>query len=491
MNFKDIQKQIERNSGFIFKRNGEINLEVNKMMSKETDVLNELMLHHEDGKIIYLLKDKKKNMKKNIDTIMNNTNIENVQGTLHEFIVGILGTNKLNVPNIPYTYGYIKDNTILRQKVDGITFRHFIEGSTMEEFLTQYLQVIYTIKIANDKIHYTNYNLSIDNVLVGENKTGKSCESVKYEDKYLSSERLSYIVDHSKSIIIPKDIFYGNNEIDDILNFIHYDMDNILYDVFMFTIQCAIHVGNVKDVNDGKYNILFNFLSYFSDMFDIENFIDMNIYRIPHLTSDLNISEYLSRCDEIMKDIGIYDSVYEVGDMKDTVSDMNVTSFVDFYDIKIKFGRLKLRYIKDTIDYEKLKDNSVEELSNLKRKIEDELNLIHNISFTEELYKVTSYLDLFSQFLNVSSYAAYYYYDKDLMNELSNYAEFFINAYSKICEYTVVLYGEHRKYCNHSKYGKIYDKILLRMNKMRKITEYNDFPVIVDVINEKYYFVYS
>lgn len=94
----------------------------------------------------------------------------------HEFIVGAYGTNQLrtSLPNfsfmmggchIPTQPGFIQ-HVVYENMGRSISLRDYLRRCTVDEFLSQYLQVLYALDEAYKTIDFTHYDLHHENVNV-------------------------------------------------------------------------------------------------------------------------------------------------------------------------------------------------------------------------------------------------------------------------------------------------------------------------------------
>ena len=183
--------------------------------------INEKMIHFADA-----LRDLYNVGQESIDEIADNydiniekCNYQNCDISFHEGFVGIAGLNKLRengLLNFPYTYGMIRrteyfrdrDETVnfteyvLKEKVHGLSFDELIEYCSVGDFLSIYLQILYTLTMAHDKIGFSHNNLICENIIVSINDHTLYYERSKIsnstsENKFLNVKHLATIVNNN------------------------------------------------------------------------------------------------------------------------------------------------------------------------------------------------------------------------------------------------------------------------------------------------------
>lgn len=147
---------------------------------------------------------------------------------IHEYFVGVYGTNKLRkyIPNFGYILGgfkcnneyekgcscldpitskyNIKINYILYENLnDSISFKDYVSKCQPIDFLNKYLQVLYALHQANVLINFTHYDLHHENVILRKIESQSFLIPYMTENgkEYLNSDLISTIVDYSYSHI--------------------------------------------------------------------------------------------------------------------------------------------------------------------------------------------------------------------------------------------------------------------------------------------------
>lgn len=188
----------------------------------------------------------------------------------HEFVVGAFGTNKLrnSLPNFSYVLGgchipgentpLIKD--VLYENLDrSITLRDYLGQCNVEEFLNQYLQVIYALDEAYKTIDFTHYDLHHENVRI---RVLNEEVSIKYhtenDEEYFHTSLYPCIQGYSYSHFKHNGKDYGVVES-------KYNIANRsypMYDAYKLLMYC---MAEVKSKNNFEvYNICRRIFEYFN-----------------------------------------------------------------------------------------------------------------------------------------------------------------------------------------------------------------------------------
>ena len=154
---------------------------------------------------------------------------------LHELFVG-LHLNRLRslVPNFVYTFGgfkcsfpftetsgevvsYCNSSTtsvisyvLLENIYPGITFGTFSRTADFTSWLSLYLQVLYALHLANQKLDFTHYDLHDENVII---RSLSGMYSLQYETEkgieYINTDKIATIIDYGRSHIKVGNLDYG------------------------------------------------------------------------------------------------------------------------------------------------------------------------------------------------------------------------------------------------------------------------------------------
>lgn len=500
-----ISIQREKNLKYISKYREEISKDIDNMIERKIRVHSELYSRFVDGSIIFLLKDKKKNLKTNNNNLENPPKIIERKTPRHEALVSLYGTNKLRkqIPNFLYCYGYIKDKALIVENNEGVSFTEFLRNCSIEEFTEQYLQVLHALKIANESIGFTHYNLTTNNVIVVDNDG-----DIRYDNITMSVDKYPLIVNFNHSRFSIDDRSCGNENIEDTVNFIHHETDHILHDVYNFTIHCYKYADSMLKDTIGKL------LSFFLEDYDEIDY-NRDIY-LP--MSEHMIYDYIIYANKVLN--YDYSNLHEYHEEsineEDTIEDT-----LDLYDYKIRNNRGKLKELLKSIDYESLRhkaiqsiDKSIEELNAVKV-----IDLEHAFPFTGDnffthirdgyysIFYRCNIIDDILNLINTASFCAYLYLDRDLMGVLENILKFIDTKNSELSKH---IQNAHKTYIGISKWKntndrwfnshsndiiyyvdrdstEIYRKIINRVKKLNEKLSSADFPIIVDVINNNHY----
>lgn len=184
---------------------------------------------------------------------------------IHEAFVGLMGTNKLRaeIPNFSYVYAYFQcapvfdtdlwcntqknsvSYVVYENVYPSVSFRDYIGDSknTPDSIINKYLQIVYSLSIAEREIGFTHNDLHTENVLI--RKIDKPVY-LAYDTDYLLSDGIATMIDYGFSTIRyqgpnygPVDRYVDHNSpksISDaykLLMFILFDSQDIRPDVFV------------------------------------------------------------------------------------------------------------------------------------------------------------------------------------------------------------------------------------------------------------------
>jgi hypothetical protein len=220
----------------------------------------------------------------NIFAMKVNQNKKYTSDLIHELIVGLFGTNKLRqyIPNFSYIFaGFqcggieMKDNKIksycndkdtfqyiLYEFIKGLSFSDIIKNISIEGFLDLFLQILFSLQIAYEKIDFTHYDLHNGNIIIRTPFNHDFYIPYKTNNTtyYIKTNKIATIIDYGYSHIKYNDNNYG------IYNYPEYDVKGEksfpLYDVYkllMFSMLLTI------DKNKEVYIACTKIFKYFSD----------------------------------------------------------------------------------------------------------------------------------------------------------------------------------------------------------------------------------
>jgi hypothetical protein len=202
---------------------------------------------------------------------------------VHELFVGLYGTNKLRklVPNFVYVFGgfqcgglemkneKIKSycgpdknlQYILYEFVKGYDYRYLLETGTRFDFLSSFIQILFSLQIGSDNIDFTHFDLKPDNIVnripfdfiiyipykIGNNTL------------YVKSKSIPTILDYGYSHIKYENKDYGLN---DLYEFgITGNKSFIISDIYKLLMDSL----NTSKKNKQIFNTCIEIYRYFSD----------------------------------------------------------------------------------------------------------------------------------------------------------------------------------------------------------------------------------
>jgi len=271
---------------------------------------------------------------------------------LHELFVGTFGTNKLRkiIPNFSYIFGgfkcsppIIKDKKVITWCNNGksvnyvvyenifpsVPMKKYIETCTTQEFMSVFLQLLFSIKIAYDAIEFTHYDLHTDNVLIRDTPGKKTYRILYPKLGYIVSNKISTIIDYGFSHIKYNDLYFGIE--DRIATGIYPNRGNPLHDVYKFLCFCLFdsagsyfkivggnvqYIGNqavidFKMKNIEVFNLCSQLLKYFNNSENAYSVIQNQwnsrySFPITQVTKDLSLEEFLNYITKIVNLNAVY-----------------------------------------------------------------------------------------------------------------------------------------------------------------------------------------
>lgn len=374
---------------------------------------------------------------------------------IHESFVGLYGTNILRqyIPNFIYVYGsfkcspplidddtkkvatwclhdYNSVNYVLFENVfPAITLSKYIEACNGTDFINIYLQVLYSLKLANKVCGFTHYNLHSDNIMLRTLHDGKIF-NIRYENEndnieYFRTKYIPTIIDYSFSrITIDGQNFgkFGYSQFS-----IYPDRDWIFHDLYkllMFCIMKAIQVNNISVLTEAEK--LFNFFNTSEKM--LEAVIRQSPIDFPLPILNLSLVNYIKyikkscKCDFMSSSPGEF-KVLDCQSLCLTKPDimkkiglsgqMGIPdSITEFYDITIRLQNQsreaeKLQIINSFPYQQAIKSHIskmqtlIDDLVKLRRSLKlvnltamsvDELMQLSTLSLTRSMYISTAYI---------------------------------------------------------------------------------------------------
>ena len=242
------------------------------------------------------------------NSAQNDGNLDHHEGSrelIHELFVGLYGTNKLrsSVPNFAYVYGGFKcsppiigknkevatwcsvndypvNYVIYENITPAMPFYDYARKATVEEYLQQYLQILYALRRARREIGFTHYDLHGDNVLIREiTKPEFPLNTpddfyIRYETEngieYLCANRVATIIDFGRSVIKYENRYYGTYGA--IYYFVYPTLSFPLHDAYkilLTSIQFMKAAGNTETLKEIE-----KIVSFFNSVETVDEIIE-------------------------------------------------------------------------------------------------------------------------------------------------------------------------------------------------------------------------
>lgn len=148
-----------------------------------------------------------------------------------------------------------------------LTLETYIRNCRPIDFLNKYLQILYSLNIANEKYDFTHYNLTTRNVYLKKIRDGVYSVPYKTENgyEYLKMSSTAIIYDFSVSHI--KIDINGENKHFGVNNLTQYSIfpkrSYPLHDAYKLLLYCIIEIAKYK--NKKCYIVVSRLLQYFTD----------------------------------------------------------------------------------------------------------------------------------------------------------------------------------------------------------------------------------
>jgi hypothetical protein len=215
----------------------------------------------------------------------------------HELIVGLYGTNTLRqyIPNFAYIYGGFKcsgpilnDNNkvvdwcvnnnysvnyILYENINpSISLETYLETCTSKEYLNIFLQIIYSLRMANKMIDFTHYDLHTGNILIRDINIEKF--QIQYDTEngveYITTDLIATFIDFGMSHIYNEDLIIAGDHIENghygVYNFLYYDVypnkSWIMSDIYKVLLYSALVSMNAN--NNDVIIVISNIYKFFN-----------------------------------------------------------------------------------------------------------------------------------------------------------------------------------------------------------------------------------
>lgn len=235
----------------------------------------------------------------------------------HELFVGFYGINQLRkiIPNFSMLLGGFKcsppvidpkTNKVVNWCMSGgkqiqyvmyeyiypsVSFVDYIQTATIKQFLSGYLQVLYSLKVALKTCDFTHYDLHTDNILMREveNKLFQIEYPTENGIEYIEADRVATFIDYGSS-----HIKYMGNSVGETYFYhvgINPDYSNLMYDAYKLLMSLGVATVSTNPVVFEEVRKIFTF---FNTVEPLEQAIDLqygNMYAFPYI--DLSIDELI------------------------------------------------------------------------------------------------------------------------------------------------------------------------------------------------------
>lgn len=380
---------------------------------------------------------------------------------LHEYFVG-LHTNSLrgDVPNFAYVMGgfqcarpIIEDdgdvatwcmntnndvNYILYENITpAVTMRAYCKDCTFSEWLDKYLQILYALAVANEKIDFTHYDLHPGNVLIRDisvSSISTSSSSLSTGNKfsipynterngieYVVTDGIATIIDYDTAHVQVDGVHYGRYNFE--THGVQSDAKFPLYDAYKLLLGCMSVMRSNK--NDDCFNGAAQILKYFNPYEDPVEVIRSQseyYYFLPYLprTKDVPIHNFTKF---IRDHIGETNSIVVTSPVGQIIgcfagnicitgentlrlvginSELRVSTAFDFYDIVSRLmeeGRTNdVQEILENFNYDESRDSAINEYNDLREDFNADQNEIIQVNINGQPL---------STFLNIDNTRAY------------------------------------------------------------------------------------
>jgi len=341
---------------------------------------------------------------------------------LHEYFVGLqLNSLREIIPNFAYVMGGFKCSQpvidsnkkavswcndskvnvhyILYENIaPSITFKAYTKTCSFKNWLDKYLQVLYALHVAHEKLDFTHYDLHPGNVLIRSLDTSGPY-SIPYKTErggieYLTTDGIATIIDYGFSHIEHNGKHFGKYRL--LPWGVNPSNSNILHDAYkllMFSMETMLHYKNIECLS-GAVNIF----KFFNSTEDPQTVIKEQrglYYFLPYTQTvkglsifDLTkyIRRYIPEHNDIMSDLPKYsmigcngpdvcitgaDAVSRIG----IGNNIEANTVFDFYDLSTRLiagGRLSdFESLKSSFDYPNTKEQAILEYNNLTQSMWD------------------------------------------------------------------------------------------------------------------------
>ena len=262
-------------------------------------------------------------LKNSLSSLVGKTSIHQSDSPIHELFIGVFGTNKLKdlIPNFAYilaSFASERKQLTVYEKFPELTLTKFCQTCSFQDFLNLYLQVLFSLELAEHEIKFTHYNLNSESILI---KPVQTKAVIRYMNTYLVTDKIALIYDYSTSHIEYQNRSYGAHDLSQFgVSGTHSHLLHDAYKLLLYSLAA------MKDNSacQSQALILFRFFNSTDDLKKVLTEQADLFYYLPEAYSDIKITTYL----EYIK------SNFQV--------DFLVTDPVDYPDINTNTSRICL-----------------------------------------------------------------------------------------------------------------------------------------------------
>jgi serine/threonine protein kinase len=255
---------------------------------------------------------------------------------IHEIFIGLYGTNKLRkyIPNFSFILGglrcspprYIpREDTIyfaesnkdfyhiLYEFIQGNTLKKELEKIEFSQFLNIFLQILFALQFAFDKIKFTHYDLHYENIIIRTPFDSEFFIPYIVDDViyYIKTNCIATIIDYGFSYIQIDNINYGRHD----LNYLGINADKSfpMYDIYKLLLFSMKGVG---DENSKIFQEMVKIFEFFStedpkiQLNELSNPDKNLMYNLPSYDKYLKF-EHIDLINYIMENFDTSDIVYD------------------------------------------------------------------------------------------------------------------------------------------------------------------------------------
>jgi hypothetical protein len=245
----------------------------------------------------------------------------------HEAFVGLYALNNLRkiIPNFMYTYALVKGGAFIPVGKEALAFFNkknkqtyhllaenipkaksfgdVIKNCSNKEFISYYMQIMYSLEIAQNLYGFTHYDLHSENVLIA--RKSDSAHQILYQrpdgsERYVETNAVATIIDYGMSFIKLNGKTY-NDRINTLVAGLPNDT-HALFDPYKLLGFLSIEYLNTKNRNKEIGNTLVKMWRIFNPTEDIVDIIEKQYeyyFKYEKLTT-ATISEYIDLLEDVL-----------------------------------------------------------------------------------------------------------------------------------------------------------------------------------------------